>query len=252
MEKSSNKEKSKSELVVDRNFHVMHESKDEFKRTMANERFKQEITKTIREVGEFSLTPGISSITRSEWPVKILWIAFELFLLCIAAYLVTTNVQNYLKHEVTTQIREISEFPSYFPTITLCNINYFTAADSFQYLKDVAGEYELNDIFYNQNAYNQNPYNQNPYNQNANNQSAYNQNESITCENYISVVESYQSVGTASVIISNLSRAEIQKLGYEMKDVLLSCNFGSSTCNYTDFEWFFHPNYGYLFITLYI
>lgn len=189
-----------------------------------DEYFKREIKKVMFEVGEFSLIPGISNIVRSgnELSVKILWIVFQMILLAIAVYLVTINSTNYLKYEVTTKIREISEFPSFFPTITICNLNYFTTNGAIQYLTDVGVQYGLANMF------------------------DYNVFLNLSANEYKALVGVYKSIGPASVLISNLNKSTIQQLGFTMKQVMNSCYFGGNPCDIeTDFEWFFHPNYGY-------
>jgi hypothetical protein len=197
--------------------------------TTNDEYFKREIKKVMFEVGEFSLIPGISNIVRSgnELSVKILWIVFQMVLLAIAVYLVTINSTNYLKYEVTTKIREISEFPSFFPTITICNLNYFTTNEAIQYLTNVGVQYGMANMF------------------------DYNVFLNSSANEYKALVEAYKSIGPASVLISNLNKSTIQQLGFAMKQVMNSCYFGGNQCNIEiDFEWFFHPNYGYAILRI--
>ena len=123
-------------------------------------------------------------------------------------YLVANNVINYLKHDVVTKVRETNEFPTYFPAITICNLIYFQTEYSKEFLIDNAamyGLYQNNSQFFN----------------------------------------NIQSLGPVLVVQAELNQTEIQKLGYAIDDMLLSCTFSQFSCNYTEFAWFFHPNYGY-------
>lgn len=196
---------------------TFREKKQKNNSPQKDKKLGEKIKEVVREVGEFSLIAGMSNIIRSELPVRIAWITFQLILLAVALYLVAFNIQNYLKHEVITKIREVNEFPSYFPTISLCNLNYFTTDYSIQYLKSISESYDLKNIF---------------------NSSDYNQSD------YSDLINSYQNIGASSVIISNLNKSEILRLGYTMEEALISCSFGGYYCSYKDFAWFFHPNYG--------
>lgn len=118
---------------------------------------------------------------------------------------------------MNTQLRVINEYPTYFPVITLCNLNYFTSNYSIDFLKAAAMSNNLPDIF---------------------NSSAYEPSE------FYQLQYTYLFTGYASVVDQNLTREEIENLGYSMEDMLLSCSFDTVSCSYTDFAWFFHPKYG--------
>ena len=128
------------------------------------------------------------------------------------------NVLNYLKHDVVTKVRQTNEFPTYFPAITICNLNYFQTDYSKVFLQNVATNYDLPNIF-DPNAFNDSDY--------------------LTLMNYFS------TLGEIAVVEQNLNQSEIQKLGYSIDEFLLNCQFSQNYCDHSEFAWFFHPNYGY-------
>lgn len=129
------------------------------------------------------------------------------------------NIRNYLKHEVVTKVREINEFPSYFPAITICNLIYFQTEYSKEFMIGIADFYGLPNIF---------------------NSSEYNASDFAT------LLQKYDQLGSAVVVEQNLNKTEIQKFGYSIDEMLISCQFNQFTCNSSEFAWFFHPEYGYL------
>ncbi|RNA38831.1 amiloride-sensitive sodium channel subunit gamma-like [Brachionus plicatilis] len=85
------------------------------------------IKKIIKESILSSTGHGFPNIIRSEkWPFKILWILSTLVSIGLCSLLIIQSILLYFSYEVTTKIRVISEFKSEFPTITVCNINFFT------------------------------------------------------------------------------------------------------------------------------
>src|SRR5579883_3022377 len=96
----------------------------------------------------------------------------------IVAFLVYNNITAYLKYEVTTRVREINTFPAYFPTVTLCNMNYFQTNYSVNFLVNVGATYDMPDIF----------------------SVAYNGSD------YDYWVQEYAFIGSASVLQNNLNK----------------------------------------------
>lgn len=125
--------------------------------------------------------------------------------------MVTNNIITYLKYEVVTKVRDTNEFPSYFPAITICNLNYFQTNESKYFLEDVskAMKFSINE-------------NTDP-----------------------SLFRQYLEMAQAVVIKKGLSKTDIQKFGYDVSEMILSCYFNQKICNLkSDVSWFFHPNYG--------
>lgn len=121
------------------------------------------------------------------------------------------NILTYIKYEVVTKVRDTNEFPSYFPAITICNLNYFQTNESKYFLEDVSKT------------------NQFPINQDTNPSS----------------FRQYLELAQAIVIKKGLNKTEIQKFGYDVSEMILSCFFNQKMCNIkSEASWFFHPNYG--------
>ncbi|CAF1010992.1 unnamed protein product [Brachionus calyciflorus] len=85
-----------------------------------------------------STSHGLPNIFRSSnLYIKLMWIFFTLISSGLLAYMVTQSIMNYFKYEVTTKTRVKTEFKSTFPTITVCNLNFFTNEYSADYIKSI-------------------------------------------------------------------------------------------------------------------
>lgn len=202
---------------------------------------KEKIKEIAKEVAEFSLINGVSSIVRNECYIKVTWILCHICLIGIAftnpfllyeyktmcmlkrvsgltIFLTINNIFSYLKYDVITKVREVNELPMEFPVVTLCNINLFQTNYSIQYLREVGRLYNYTDIFNSTDAYNE----------------------------YYSydLTNNYSYAGYASVFVNDLNKTEIQKFSFSLDQMLLWCQFNLESCNSSDFGWFFHPEYG--------
>ena len=84
--------------------------------------------KTIGEIILSSSSHGFPNIVRSKNKLmKIAWTFFTLVSLSGCAFMIYKNVFKYLDYEVTTKIRIINQYQATFPTVTFCNINYYTS-----------------------------------------------------------------------------------------------------------------------------
>ncbi|RNA26674.1 acid-sensing ion channel 1 isoform X2 [Brachionus plicatilis] len=76
--------------------------------------------------------PNILKATKAS--IKIIWTILTILSTGVCAYLIAENIVNYFKYEVTTKTRVISEFKPLFPTVTICNSNYFTSEFSVGFI----------------------------------------------------------------------------------------------------------------------
>lgn len=203
-----------------------------------NRSLNEKIKELATEAAEFSLFAGMSSIVRNELYVKMIWIFFHLcftgtylfgklilmlgfhsnWFAGVLAFLVANNIINYLQYEVNTQVRIINQVPFIFPTITLCNLNFFQANYSIEFLQQMAKVYNMSD----------------PFNFTA-----------LDIDTYYGSLLDYVKIGREYVAIKNISNAEVQKFAYPLNGTLLNCIFNYISCNSTYFEWFFHTQFGY-------
>ena len=126
-------------------------------------------------------------------------------------FLVSNNIIDYLKYEVNTKVHHTNEYPSHFPAITICNLNFFQTNESKYFLEDVANSMKIN----------------------------------VKKDTIWYLRRKYLELAKSIVIEKGLSKSEIQKLGYKINQMVLTCYFNQQLCDLeSDFIWFFHPNYG--------
>ena len=53
-------------------------------------------------------------------------------------FLIDKSIMDYLKHDVTTQIKSVSQIPSKFPTITFCDNNPFATLYSEEFMRNIS------------------------------------------------------------------------------------------------------------------
>ena len=94
---------------------------------------KEIIGKWLRE----TTAHGIPNLMKTEKiSIKIMWLICVLISTGLCSYIIITNINSYFTYEAVTKIREINEFPSIFPTISICNTNVFTNQNSsIEFLK---------------------------------------------------------------------------------------------------------------------
>jgi len=97
-------------------------------------RIKEELT----EAGLTTTGHLILLVIRSQyWPMKIIFLLAFLTGFGITLYLITNNILDYYKYDVTTQTRVIREQPMIFPKVTICNRDRFVTNDSISFLANV-------------------------------------------------------------------------------------------------------------------
>ncbi|CAF0856066.1 unnamed protein product [Brachionus calyciflorus] len=85
-------------------------------------------------------------ISSSNKTLKYIWSLFTLISTGLCAFLIIENITKYYEYEVTTKIRFIPEYKSTFPTITICNINYFTSNDSISLINSLKKNFNYSKI----------------------------------------------------------------------------------------------------------
>ncbi|CAF0868590.1 unnamed protein product [Brachionus calyciflorus] len=104
--------------------------------------FKPKLSTRIKnaatEVILSSTSHGLPNIFRSnELSIKIMWTFFTLISAGLCSALIYESFANYFNYEVTTKTRVKHEFKSIFPTVTICNLNYFTSDYSVNFIKSM-------------------------------------------------------------------------------------------------------------------
>jgi hypothetical protein len=184
-------------------------------------KMKQVILKSC----ELSTMHGIPNLVRThKLPIKLMWIFFITVSTALCAYLIIQNITNYLTFNVVTKIRDLNEFPSTFPTISICNADLFSSENnSIEYLKRVGvDELNLPDIF----------------------------NDKIAAEldangSLADIGSYYYFFGISGTNALNVTAKK--SLGYDINDILISCTYFNQDCDASDFVWFWHYVFGNCF-----
>lgn len=120
---------------------------------------KEKLSKKLKRIAvkhlKLSTAHAIPNITRSpKLVVKLVWAFFLLASLGGCGFLMGLKIIEYFSFDVSTKIRELNEFPSVFPTISICNLNPFTSQYAIEFLRNVGAQNNLSDIFDDELYYN--------------------------------------------------------------------------------------------------
>jgi len=195
---------------------IVNLKEPDFKKRERNK--KSLIKQVIVEVFSKSTMHGVSRIFQKFqiFQIKFIWIIFLIASSSIFTTISLKSVFNFKKHDVTTKVRTIYERPTIFPTITICNKNYYNTDYAMDLLKNDIQTNNLPDIF-----------------------------------NYTELLK--LSLNERKSVISSIlftfndkayPDSEKKKLGKNINEILLSCIFNNIECTEDDFVWHFDKSYG--------
>jgi hypothetical protein len=151
--------------------------------------------------------------------LKVIWLLLFLASFTACSYISINYFITFFSYNTNVNFAIVTESPTNFPSITICNINPFYNKRSSNYIKNVLND---NNLLYLANL------------------TSMNQNESA-----IQLLNSAQTViKTYVATYKNLTIAERKLLGWDIDEMLLSCYFNGNKCSSTDFTWFFNYDYG--------
>ncbi|RNA28344.1 acid-sensing ion channel 1 isoform X2 [Brachionus plicatilis] len=166
---------------------------------------KQVLMKRLRDFLNSSTNHGFSHMLKSDKRLlRIIWIAFTILSTGLCAFMINEKVMNFFKYEVTTKTRIINQYKANFPTITICNMNFFTSEFSINFSK----KFIKQKIVYN------------PF--------------TIASEYFI------RSEAINNVIHERYKDV----YGDSMNKLIADCQFELVSCNRSQIKFFYHPNYG--------
>ncbi|CAF0716894.1 unnamed protein product [Brachionus calyciflorus] len=98
----------------------------------------KEVKEQIKESIIQSTSHGFPRIVASQnIPLRIFWILFTIASTGFCAYLIADNIISFYKYEVSTKVRQKFSLKATFPSVTICNLNFFTTENSAQFINDV-------------------------------------------------------------------------------------------------------------------
>lgn len=129
------------------------------------------------------------------------------------------SIQGYLSYSVNVNYQTILESPTEFPAVSICNLNSF---DLTTYSS--SGTYINNALI--------------------NNNISPNINLSTTDMATVKVDEASAILKSAVISDKTLNKTTLQRLGFSMETMLISCYYNGIQCNSSDFSWFRTFEYG--------
>ena len=153
--------------------------------------------------------------------VKLAWTSALAALTSCCVYLIVGSVSNYLQYNVTTTYRLISEQQQQgvaFPSVYFCDSNPFNSAMASQLL----GNLDLQRLIASVLVINEMDFLLN-----------------LARYNYIMIALQAQIKQMTGSYMSNQNEQSFS----ELDRMLVGCRFGTTTCNASDFTWFYHPTF---------
>ena len=90
---------------------------------------REELSELIADWMAFTTIHGLSRILNAKYvALKLMWLVCFLMGMGITIYLIATTIQVYFEYNEITNTQIVSDLPSQFPTVTVCNLNpYFVS-----------------------------------------------------------------------------------------------------------------------------
>lgn len=171
----------------------------------------KELKTLLIEWASNSTSHGIPNIAKTDRIyLKILWLIFFLLSSSFCFYLIIKCLIEYSQYPVLTNIQLITETPTQFPAITICNLNTLKT---------------FNSSIYNQLAVLENK-------------------SSIYLKKFNSLVYTRFVLRTVKAYMKHLDLEQKKSYGIDLEEMLMSCRYNGENCNKYDFKWFFSYDYG--------
>lgn len=156
---------------------------------------------------------------RKNVALKVLWLVCLLASASVCSYLVYSSIDDYIGWDTVSKIEIIQEIPTYFPTVSICNLNQLSTNFSIQFMRDLLIENGLMA-----------------------------RNETLEQ----SYPNSYQDrlfwlkffVANNAYNQRNFSDSLKQQFSFRLEHMMLSCMYNLDDCTADDFEWYFDTFYG--------
>ena len=177
------------------------------------------IKNTFKDWCEASSAHAIPNIARSKHVFfKILFLISFLTSTSYCIYSITKSIKKYSQHDTVTSMKIIEEIPTNFPAISLCSLNTLNKVSSKNYIENVL--FKNNRTVIDSNVYG---------------------------DNIFDYFDDLTQILTSSISQYSQNQELRRLLGFELSDMLITCNFNWLNCSSNDFKYFFHPIYGNCF-----
>jgi len=185
--------------------------------------YKSEEKRLLKEILYNSLSQAfIRAIQTPHLVVKAFLVFFIILSSTLAAYYIIGTIISYLNYEVITTSRTIYETAALFPKITICNRNKFQSQFALDFLKQVNKEINATrnvNFFVKEEI------------------------DRLKLREKKALMDDINTLANGKLTNGNNDTLR-QRLGHDIKDILISCKFDYQDCSHADFKWTFDPLYG--------
>ena len=178
---------------------------------------RSRIFKKILDLGESSVIHGIPKIFKSNRVIiKLVWLLCLFVAISCCLYAMSSNINEYLSYDVSTNIKIITESKTEFPTVTVCNINPLTTTDGLELMQYIANKY-------------------------------FDPNSIKTAEQLTKNLEELNYGARLFAFQPEYSDEKRKNLGFNLSESLTFCIFNQEKCSIADFEWYYDMSHGNCF-----
>lgn len=98
--------------------------------------FREALVSKLRDWSLRTTTHGIPRLMSSDKRhTRLLWLVFFFISSLVCCLMIYKYISEYLKYEVTSNIRNIPQHEMVFPVVSVCNLNMFTTPEGQRYMK---------------------------------------------------------------------------------------------------------------------
>lgn len=151
--------------------------------------------------------------------IRILWAICFIISASLCVFMVYRSVLDYLKYDVVTKTLLRNELPTFFPTVSICNINQFVTESASDLIKSIIKD-EIYDGF---------------------------DEPDLHSSSFLSSIELANVIARSESKDPKYGDANRRKLGFDLKDIMYKCAYNEYPCSPNDFTWFYSFNNGNCF-----
>ena len=190
--------------------------------------FSNKYIEIFKDVFAGSSIHGCGNIVKNQSiVVRVFWTICMVISSGFFLYLLILTVQDFLNFDVVTQIKVDKKFTNEFPTVMICDQNFFTTNYSKQIISKMLNmsETQLSNLL------------DMPFD---NQTDAYD----IQCQNFKA---RYFNSYLLKIAVKNMNDSQRRLFSRELDNILVSCHLTAEKCNKSEFEYFYSFNGGNCF-----
>lgn len=163
---------------------------------------------------------------RKNLLIRFVWATCFLVSTAVCAWMIAETIVGYFQYDTVTKSHRVYLATTEFPTVSICNVNPFMTNKSYEIVESILVENRV----------------LNPA------------GTSSPFDNFFEDILRFLKFLVGTNVVKELlpkqqpnktsSEDYLRSLGYDMKDMLLSCTYDMKNCTANDFDWYFDTIYG--------